>query len=116
MTLPVASTSGPPLLPGLIAASVWMRCDSVVGRPVISLRTVISRSIADTIPFVTVSVYVPSGLPTASTDSPTWIPDDEPICGRREPGRLDPDHGEVGGGILLHDRRVEGLGRRGAGP
>ena len=25
MTAPVASSSGPPLLPGLIAASVWMR-------------------------------------------------------------------------------------------
>ena len=30
ITLPAASSSGPPLLPGLIAASVWIRPFSVV--------------------------------------------------------------------------------------
>src|ERR1035437_2713361 len=56
MTCPDASTSGPPLLPGLIAASVWIR----PGRPPdadeggLSLGTVMSRPSAETIPVVTV--------------------------------------------------------------
>src|SRR5262245_44921416 len=65
MTAPEASISGPPLLPGLIAASVWMRSCSVIGRPVCSSATVMSRSRAEMMPFVTVSVNVPSGLPMA---------------------------------------------------
>src|SRR5258706_1342214 len=55
-TWPIASRSGPPLLPGLIAASVWIRPLSVTGRPVCSSWTVIVRSRAEMIPFVTVSV------------------------------------------------------------
>ena len=48
MTLPPASSSGPPELPGLIAASVWMRLvsDSL-------LSVVIARPLADTMPLVT---------------------------------------------------------------
>ena len=72
MTLPLASSSGPPLLPGLIAASVWRRLVSVTGRPVASSWTVIVRPVADRMPLVTVSVKVPSGLPMAMTVSPTW--------------------------------------------
>jgi hypothetical protein len=34
MSLPLLSTSGPPELPGLIAASVWIRSDS--NRPALS--------------------------------------------------------------------------------
>jgi hypothetical protein len=48
MTLPPASSSGPPELPGLIAASVWMRLVSVSPSSV-----VIERPFADTIPLVT---------------------------------------------------------------
>jgi hypothetical protein len=36
MTAPEASSSGPPLLPGLIAASVWIRSWSVVRAAVCS--------------------------------------------------------------------------------
>ena len=48
MTFPPASSSGPPELPGLIAASVWMRfvSDSL-------LSVVIARPLADTMPLVT---------------------------------------------------------------
>ena len=46
MTRPFASSSGPPLLPGLIAASVWSRPVSVSGRPVASSWTVIVRPVA----------------------------------------------------------------------
>ena len=53
-TLAPASSSGPPELPGLIAASVWMRL----------LRfwlpsVVIVRPLADTMPLVTEFEYVP---------------------------------------------------------
>src|SRR6187397_3156458 len=52
-----ASRSGPPLLPGLIAASVWMRFRRL--EPLV----VISRPLAETMPLVTVLEKVPSGLP-----------------------------------------------------
>ena len=51
ITLPPESSSGPPLLPGLIAVSVWMRSWIVL-----PLSSWISRPIADTIPLVTVFV------------------------------------------------------------
>ena len=76
---PVASRSGPPLLPGLIAASVWSRPVSVSGRPVASSRTVMVRPVADRMPLVTVSVNVPSGLPMAMTVWPTWSVDTSPM-------------------------------------
>ena len=47
-TFPPASSSGPPELPGLIAASVWMRLvsDSL-------LSVVMARPLAETMPLVT---------------------------------------------------------------
>ena len=84
-TAPVASSSGPPLLPGLIAASVWMRSVSCVGRPVTSSRTVISRPSPLMIPLVTVSVNVPSGLPIAIAVWPTWIFEESPIVAAVRP-------------------------------
>ena len=49
-TLPAASSSGPPELPGLIAASVWIRLLSGTVLP----SAAIERPLADTIPLVTV--------------------------------------------------------------
>ena len=49
MTLPSASSSGPPELPGLIAASVWMRLLRGRSEP----SVVIVRPVADTMPLVT---------------------------------------------------------------
>ena len=74
MTLPLGSNSGPPLLPGLIAVSVWMRL----------LRTSppstgMLRPSAEMIPLVTESVNVPSGLPMAMACWPTWIDAESPI-------------------------------------
>src|SRR6266516_7577539 len=66
MTLPPESSSGPPLLPGLMAVSVWMRSWMVL-----PLSSWISRPIAETMPLVTVYVYVPSGLPMAIASWPT---------------------------------------------
>ena len=58
-TSPRALKIGPPLLPGLMAASVWMsRIWSIV------------RVVLETIPWVTLR-SMPSGLPMANTMSPT---------------------------------------------
>ena len=47
ITSPRASTSGPPLLPGLIAASVWMRL------LIVPVSVSMLRPVAETIPAVT---------------------------------------------------------------
>ena len=62
MTWPRMSKVGPPELPRLIGASIWMK--SVYG------PLPISRPMDDTIPAVTV-LPRPNGLPTAITQSPT---------------------------------------------
>ena len=66
-----ASTSGPPELPGLIGASVWMALMYAVGASasLLSLTTT-GRFRAETMPSVTVPAR-PSGEPTAITGSPT---------------------------------------------
>ena len=73
-TAPVASTSGPPELPGLIAASVWIRL--VIRWP---LSTAMSRPLPDRIPLVTENEYIPSGMPIATTSWPTLSPSEVPI-------------------------------------
>ena len=85
MTRPLASSSGPPLLPGLIAASVWSRLVSVTGWPVTSSWTVMVRPVADRMPLVTVSVNVPSGLPIAITVWPTWSDEASPMTAGLSP-------------------------------
>ena len=62
-SLPVMSTSAPPELPGLMAASVWM--NTCVSDCAISVR-----ASAEMMPLVTVWP-TPNGLPMASTRSPT---------------------------------------------
>jgi hypothetical protein len=71
ITLPDVSTSVPPELPSLMAASVCSRPVSF-SDPVSRLR-----SSADTMPAVTVPVS-PSGAPNASTVSPTATPSSVP--------------------------------------
>ena len=68
-TLPSRSTSGPPLLPGLIAASVWI-AGYVVVLPWPSSPTSTGRSSALTMPLVTVDSR-PNGEPIATTAWPT---------------------------------------------
>jgi hypothetical protein len=66
ITLPSAATSGPPELPGLIAASVWI-APGMAKEP---LSDWMSRSIAETTP--TDSDWrSPNGEPIAATGSPT---------------------------------------------
>ena len=65
ITRPAASSSGPPELPGLIGASVWMTLSML--KP---LGPWIWRWSADTIPLVSVRSS-PNGLPIASVGSPT---------------------------------------------
>ena len=65
-TSPRRFTSGPPLLPGLMAASVWMKFWSSSSS---SPRSRLCRPLALTMPRVTLWLR-PNGLPTASTKSP----------------------------------------------
>ena len=79
MTWPDVSMSGPPELPGLMAASVWiMFCRFSVAVP--SPPAVTERPRADTMPWVTVGVPAarPSALPMATTASPTTALDELP--------------------------------------
>ena len=96
-TAPVASNSGPPELPGLTAASVWMNGTTASPGS--------ERPLALTMPCVAVCSK-PNGAPMASTGSPTCSCFGSP---RRTDGQVlgvDAQHGDVG-------RRVgaEHLGR-----
>lgn len=85
MTRPCASNSGPPELPGLIAASIWIALVTTdVPPPSPDADT--GRSTADTMPVVAVFAR-PSGLPTARTDSPTVTSSESPsVAGWRSSG------------------------------
>ena len=76
-TAPVMSTSGPPELPGLMAASVWI-AGYVVELPWLSVPTLTGRSSALTMPLVTVESR-PNGAPKATTSWPTSRLADLPI-------------------------------------
>ena len=103
-TWPAALTSGPPELPGLMAASVWIRPSSC------SPSAVRSRSLADTIPRVTVGS--PAEVQRVA-DGDDLVADAQ-VVGRPELGRLeavdalDLDDGDVvvgrradqGGGVV----------------
>ena len=103
MTAPVASSSGPPLLPGLIAASVWIRFVEAARR--VSTSTV--RPVAEMIPVVTVLVYVPSGEPMAIASWPTSMSRRLADRRRRQAGRVDLDDREVGERVDAVDRALE---------
>ncbi len=62
---PFMSTSGPPELPGLMAASVWMNEETL-------LEPISERASAETMPLVTVWP-TPNGSPIARTMSPTCM-------------------------------------------
>lgn len=74
-TWPRRFTKGPPELPGLMAASVWI---ALMKEYSSSLPAVTGRFKADTIPEVTVLVN-PSGDPMATTPSPIRRSSEEPI-------------------------------------
>jgi len=74
-TCPRLSTSGPPLLPGLRAASVWMTLSTI--RDAEPERVGNDRPRADTTPAVTEPAK-PFGFPIATTSWPTWRPDASP--------------------------------------
>ena len=64
---PRVLTRAPPELPGLTAASVWMK-DSIF---ISAFKMLMFRALALTMPAVTVDVRL-KGLPTANTHSPMW--------------------------------------------
>ncbi len=76
MTWPCALNRGPPELPGLIAASIWIALVTTCVLPS-SPDAETGRSTADTMPVVAVFAR-PSGLPTARTASPTVTSSDVP--------------------------------------
>ena len=68
MTRPWESSSGPPELPRLIAASVWIASEMEK-----SVSASIVRFFADTTP-IDSEPCSPNGLPIATTGSPTRTP------------------------------------------
>jgi hypothetical protein len=94
ITWPLELRSGPPELPWLIAASVWI--ESLI---VNSLGARISRWSALTIPLVTVSSS-PNGLPIAIAASPTWT--------RLESETVSGWSTESGASTLITARSVDG--------
>ena len=70
ITWPFVFSSGPPELPWLIAASVWIEpeIENLFGAMIVLLTAL-------TIPLVIVSGR-PNGLPIAATSSPTWTADE----------------------------------------
>ena len=69
ITRPAASSSGPPELPGLMAASVWI---ALIYETSPTMPVVTGRSTALMMPYVTVPSR-PSGAPIAIAESPTAI-------------------------------------------
>jgi hypothetical protein len=70
-------TRAPPLLPGLIAAEVWITSGKVAPGDPLPCGSDTVRPTAETIPSVTLLAR-PSGLPMASTMSPTRSFDESP--------------------------------------
>ncbi len=105
MTSPRRFSSGPPELPWLIGASVWM-----VSLIVKSFGAFIERLRALTMPAVTVCSS-PNGLPIATTPSPTCtlarVGESQRLQERRRRS-LDFEHREVGRRVGADDARVVG--------
>ena len=100
-------TSGPPELPGLSAASVWMT--SPIRRPFWARS---ERPTALTMPAVTVDSK-PNGLPMATATWPGRTFLELPSRAGRQPiGGLGPQHRDVGVGIASKDARRQRAGRR----
>ena len=111
MTLPDMSTSGPPELPGLMAASVWMNFWNCLARPEAS-RSSMERFLAETMPAETVCER-PKGLPMARTQSPTCAPSRvAELDGGEGLLGVDLDDGDVGVGVDADDVGGYGRGRR----
>ena len=102
ITSPREETSGPPELPGLSAASVWIT--SSISRPVCDRS---ERPSAETTPAVTVDSK-PSGLPIATTSWPRRSFLESPKRrGRQGHRRIDAQQREVGVGIVADHARRE---------
>ena len=96
ITSPRDVTSGPPELPGLSAASVWITLS--IRRPDCARS---ERPSALTTPEVTVH-WKPYGLPMAMTSWPGRICCESPERHGHKIGCVDADHGQVGIGIVAY--------------
>ena len=72
ITSPLVLKSGPPELPELMAASVWMTFSSFSTNPSKGLPAVMPRPRPETTPVVTVLRNSPSAVPIAITYWPTF--------------------------------------------
>ena len=106
ITRPFSSSSGPPELPGLIDASVWIT--SGIVKP---FGASIWRWRPDTMPVVTVRTW-PKGLPIAMTGWPTSSFDESPsgsgVRSATSDG-VDLEHRDVGGGVDALDLGLHGV-------
>ena len=100
-SLPSMVTKAPPELPGLMAASVWMK-------KLKSVMPTLVRARAETMPLVTVWP-TPKGLPMASTRSPTSRSSESlKFQGRQRLAfAVDAQHGQVGALVREHDLGLE---------
>src|SRR5258708_36841131 len=76
-TLPARSTRGPPELPGLIAASVWMKCWNWLCETPVGLGSSVERFLPEMMPAVTVFERL-KGRPRARTQPPTCAQSEVP--------------------------------------
>ena len=114
-TRPRPSTSAPPELPGLSAASVWMTSSTIrVVAPSASGASGRARRRRRPSP----SRAKPCGLPIATTSWPTRSAAASPSVGRRVRLALGAQHGEVGERVRPHHARLElaAVGERRADP
>ena len=112
ITRPLASSSGPPELPGLIGASVWMT--ESIWKP---SGAWMWRPVPDTMPAVAVCGR-PKGEPMATASWPVrTVLESASSSARSAPGlrRVDLQHGEVGGGVDAARRAPSRCGRRRTG-
>ena len=78
ITWPAKLIKGPPELPGLMAASVWITVAWPVALPELSVTSIV-RFLAEIIPSVNeVAYWEPNGEPIAKAVSPTWILSESP--------------------------------------
>ena len=100
ITRPRASKSGPPELPWLIGASVWIAST----RSYFVVSDGIERRIAETTPTESESVF-PNGLPIAATGWPTTTRLESPsgTGSQRMLLRVDPEHADIVEQVVADD-------------
>ncbi len=90
MTSPLMLASGPPLLPGLMAASVWMKCWKLALESPGMSRAMRADDAAVTV------AWKPNGEPIATDQSPACMSVGVADPRRRQILPVDMNHGQIG--------------------